>query len=206
MKRDLSTSAKIKEAAKNVFLLKGFSGCSSREIATAAGENVALVNYYFRSKGKLFEQIFQSVIEESLSTMIVEFGSDLPLREKMRIFIKHEYAFLKKHPEIPFFILNEMNREDGFVLDTKAIMSKISETGIFEEILQAQKAGTMREISLVGIITLIMSNCQFPFMAKNLICQLLDLNKEEYPTNLDNHEQYVTDMLLDYFFITNTNK
>jgi AcrR family transcriptional regulator len=206
MKRDLSTSAKIKEAAKNVFLLKGFSGCSSREIATAAGENVALVNYYFRSKGKLFEQIFQSVIEESLSTMIVEFGSDLPLREKMRIFIKHEYAFLKKHPEIPFFILNEMNREDGFVLDTKAIMSKISETGIFEEILQAQKAGTMREISLVGIITLIMSNCQFPFMAKKLICQLLDLNIEEYPTNLDNHEQYVTDMLLDYFFITNTNK
>jgi AcrR family transcriptional regulator len=206
MKRDLSTSAKIKEAAKNVFLLKGFSGCSSREIATAAGENVALVNYYFRSKGKLFEQIFQSVIEESLSTMIVEFGSDLPLREKMRIFIKHEYAFLKKHPEIPFFILNEMNREDGFVLDTKAIMSKISETGIFEEILQAQKAGTMREISLVGIITLIMSNCQFPFMAKKLICQLLDLNIEEYPTNLDNHEQYVTDMLLDYFFIINTNK
>jgi AcrR family transcriptional regulator len=206
MKRDISTSAKIKEAAKNVFLSKGFSGCSSREIANAAGENVALVNYYFRSKGKLFEQIFQSVIEESLSTMIVEFGSDLPLREKMRIFIKHEYAFLKKHPEIPFFILNEMNREDGFVLDTKAIMSKISETGIFEEILQAQKAGTMREISLVGIITLIMSNCQFPFMAKKLICQLLDINKEEYPTNLDNHEQYVTDMLLDYFFITNTNK
>jgi AcrR family transcriptional regulator len=206
MKRDISTSAKIKEAAKNVFLSKGFSGCSSREIANAAGENVALVNYYFRSKGKLFEQIFQTVMEESLSTMIVEFGSDLPLREKMRIFIKHEYAFLKKHPEIPFFILNEMNREDGFVLDTKAIMSKISETGIFEEILQAQKAGTMREISLVGIITLIMSNCQFPFMAKKLICQLLYINKEEYPTNLDNHEQYVTDMLLDYFFITNTNK
>jgi AcrR family transcriptional regulator len=206
MKRDISTSAKIKEAAKNVFLSKGFSGCSSREIANAAGENVALVNYYFRSKGKLFEQIFQSVMEESLTTMIVEFGSDLPLREKMRIFIKHEYAFLKKHPEIPFFILNEMNREDGFVLDTKAIMSKISETGIFEEILQAQKAGTMREISLVGIITLIMSNCQFPFMAKKLICQLLDINKEVYPTNLDNHEQYVTDMLLDYFFITNTNK
>ena len=26
-----------------------------------------------------------------------------------------------------------MNREDGFVLDTKVIMTKISETGIFEE-------------------------------------------------------------------------
>lgn len=206
MNRDLSTSAKIKEAAKNVFLLKGFSGCSTREIANAAGENVALVNYYFRSKGKLFEQIFQSVMEESLSTMIAEFGSDLPLREKMRIFIKNEYAFLKKHPEIPFFILNEMNREDGFVLDTKVIMTKISETGIFEEMMQAQKDGTMREISLVGIITLIMSNCQFPFMARNLMCQLLDINKENYTQNLDEHEQYITDMLLDYFFINNTNK
>jgi hypothetical protein len=145
-------------------------------------------------------------MEESLSTMIAEFGSDLPLREKMRIFIKNEYAFLKKHPEIPFFILNEMNREDGFVLDTKVIMTKISETGIFEEMMQAQKDGTMREISLVGIITLIMSNCQFPFMARNLMCQLLDINKENYTQNLEEHEQYITDMLLDYFFINNTNK
>ena len=49
-----STEEKIKEAAKRVFLGKGFSGCTSREIAKEAGMNVALVNYYFRSKNQLF--------------------------------------------------------------------------------------------------------------------------------------------------------
>ena len=54
MSKDISTEAKIKEAAKRVFTNKGFSGCSSREIANEAGMNVALVNYYFTSKEQLF--------------------------------------------------------------------------------------------------------------------------------------------------------
>ncbi len=50
MSKELSTEEKIREAAKNVFIAKGFDGCTSREIAKAAGMNVALVNYYFCSK------------------------------------------------------------------------------------------------------------------------------------------------------------
>ncbi|MFM7388296.1 MAG: TetR family transcriptional regulator [Bacteroidota bacterium] len=48
------TEQKIKDAALTVFIQKGFVNCTSREIAREAGMNVALVNYYFRSKSKLF--------------------------------------------------------------------------------------------------------------------------------------------------------
>ena len=37
---DISTEEKIKQAAKEVFISKGFEGCSSREIAKAAGYKV----------------------------------------------------------------------------------------------------------------------------------------------------------------------
>ena len=57
-----SSEDKIKDAAKRVFILKGFSGCTSREIARESGMNVALVNYYFRSKDKLFQIILQAVL------------------------------------------------------------------------------------------------------------------------------------------------
>ena len=55
MQKDISTEIKIKEAATRVFVAKGFNGCTSREIAKESGMNVALVNYYFKSKGQLFE-------------------------------------------------------------------------------------------------------------------------------------------------------
>ena len=74
MSQDLSTELKIKEAAKRVFMAKGFDGCSTREIAKEAGMNVALVNYYFRSKGQLFKLIFQAALEDFMLAMIDVFS------------------------------------------------------------------------------------------------------------------------------------
>ena len=41
MSTSVSTEEKMKAAAKLVFIAKGFSGCTSREIAKEAGMNVA---------------------------------------------------------------------------------------------------------------------------------------------------------------------
>ena len=45
----------IIESALKLFIAKGFEGTSVREIAADAGVNVAMINYYFVSKEKLFE-------------------------------------------------------------------------------------------------------------------------------------------------------
>src|ERR1700733_14427652 len=54
---DISTEEKIKDAARLVFLKKGYAGTTTRDIAEEAGINLALLNYYFRSKEKLFELV-----------------------------------------------------------------------------------------------------------------------------------------------------
>jgi AcrR family transcriptional regulator len=105
-----STEEKIKEAAKRVFITKGFSGCTSREIAKEAGMNVALVNYYFRSKNQLFLIIYQAVMNDFMLSMMEVFSTELSLKEKVSLLIDREYEFLTKHPEIPTFVLNEMAR------------------------------------------------------------------------------------------------
>ena len=53
-----NTELKIKEAAKKVFLERGFDGAKLRHIAEEAGTTMAMVNYYFRSKEQLFQSIF----------------------------------------------------------------------------------------------------------------------------------------------------
>lgn len=47
----------IIESALKLFSTKGFEGTSVREIASDAGVNVAMINYYFGSKEKLFESV-----------------------------------------------------------------------------------------------------------------------------------------------------
>src|SRR5215471_4877101 len=45
----------IIETAMELFAEKGFEGTSIRDIAAKANVNIAMVNYYFGSKEKLFE-------------------------------------------------------------------------------------------------------------------------------------------------------
>src|SRR3954453_18460676 len=49
--------AHIINHAIDLFAEKGFEGTSIRDLATRAGVNVAMVNYYFGTKEKLFESL-----------------------------------------------------------------------------------------------------------------------------------------------------
>ena len=52
-----NTEIKIKDAAKSLFLKKGYSATTTRDIARESDINLAMLNYYFRSKRRLFEII-----------------------------------------------------------------------------------------------------------------------------------------------------
>lgn len=49
----------IIEAAQKLFAVHGFDGTSVRDIANEAGVNVAMISYYFGSKEKLMEAVFE---------------------------------------------------------------------------------------------------------------------------------------------------
>ena len=200
MERDHTTEAKIKDAARRVFISKGFNGCTSREIAKEAGMNVALVNYHFQSKGNLFDLVVSSVMEDFTLSMIDIFHTNMPLINKARIFIDKEYEFLSKYPEIPNFIVNELGKKDKSFFECLDIKDKLFETKIFDQIEEAQKNGEMRKIDIVSIMLLMMSNCHFPFIAKPMIQTIHSLNDNEYRSQLIIHKQYVTEMIIGYLF------
>jgi len=52
--KDIATEDKLKEAARKLFTQKWFDAVRTRDIAEEAGINLAPLNYYFRSKQKLF--------------------------------------------------------------------------------------------------------------------------------------------------------
>jgi AcrR family transcriptional regulator len=195
-----SAEDKIKAAALQVFLQKGYANCTSREIAREAGMNVALVNYYFRSKSKLFAIVFESVMNDFMHSMVQVFSSDLPVRSKIELLIAREYEFLALHPEIPNFVLSEIERNPNSMDEIKPMLSVILKSGVLEEVELLQKKGEMRSIDMVSITLLLMSNCQFPFMAKKLVHAIHGIELSAYENQLQNHREHVVQMILNYLF------
>src|SRR6187455_237945 len=105
---DLSTEEKIKSAARLVFTKKGYAATRTRDIADEAGINLALLNYYFRSKEKLFD----IVMMENLQKFLLVLGGALrdeksSLTEKVALIANNYVDMLKSNPDLPIFILSE---------------------------------------------------------------------------------------------------
>ena len=63
----ISKEENILFSAEKLFAEKGFEGTSIREISKEANVNISMISYYFGSKEKLFERIFEYRMNESLS-------------------------------------------------------------------------------------------------------------------------------------------
>ena len=117
---EFSTEDKILLAAAKVFTEKGFSGTRTRDIAEEAGINLALLNYYFRTKEKLFEQVMKVKI-------VLLFGQIIPivtnekssLEEKIDLASEKYFDILTKNPNLPLFVLSEIQKKTS---DVKSIL------------------------------------------------------------------------------------
>src|ERR1700712_7216 len=88
--KNTSTEEKIKEAARRVFTRKGYDATRTRDIAEESGYNLALINYYFRSKEKLFDLIMVEHLQFFIHSIkgILD-DRETTLKEKVRILVGH---------------------------------------------------------------------------------------------------------------------
>lgn len=81
MNSSASTRDRILGAAEQLFAQRGFDGASLRQLTTAAGVNLAAVNYHFGSKEKLVEEVFRrrlDALNGSRMEALAQLGNDHP--------------------------------------------------------------------------------------------------------------------------------
>ena len=71
----VGTRERILEAAGDIFGRKGFRTATIRQIAEAAGANVAAVNYYFRDKQGLYSAVLEELLTSGFNRFPSEMGS-----------------------------------------------------------------------------------------------------------------------------------
>src|ERR1041384_8754537 len=81
---DPHTEQRILDAAHVVFIRRGTAGARMQDIADEAGVNKALLHYYFRSKSRLADAVFQRVTSRIFSRLAETLGSDAEIEDKVR--------------------------------------------------------------------------------------------------------------------------
>ncbi len=182
--KDIETGqeSSILEAAEKLFLEKGFTLTTTTEIAKLAGCNQALVHYYFRTKEKLFDSIFEKKIKLFFSEFLkIEQNND-NFESKLSKRISAHFDLLKNHPKLPFLIFNELITNPDRVERIKSTLGEIP-TKILsilkKELDEEIQAGRIREISPIDLIITIASLNVMLFIAKPIIKQLSGLNDED---------------------------
>jgi AcrR family transcriptional regulator len=94
---DTTTEEKIKSAARVAFHKKGYAATRTRDIAEEADINLALLNYYFRSKEKLFETIMFETLFSFMQNMAMVLNDEKStLEKKWNLLLKSILTLLSK--------------------------------------------------------------------------------------------------------------
>lgn len=196
MSEELQTEEQILEAAKQIFQNRGFSGARMQEIADEADINKSMLHYYFRSKDKLFQEVFQYSIRQFFPEILKVLNADLAFVPKVEKLVETYYEMFKKHPHLPRFVIHEMNQHpDRFRDFVKNMGFEIPEAFV-NQIQSEIDSGTMQKIDPREFIINTIGLCVFPLIARPMIETIFEMNDEQYQLFLEQRKKELPKFIL----------
>ena len=188
---DLTTEEKIKKAALKLFTKKGFSGTRTRDISEEAGINLALLNYYYRSKERLFELVMTEILQNFFKGITGIFNDEATsLEEKIEIFVTNYTDLLRQQPDLPIFIFHEL-RINPQKLGSKMGVNEVFKSYFFKQLQIEIKSKRIAAIHPLHYMINMISMCVFPFIAAPLLKHIAKVGTEEYDKIIDERRTLV---------------
>lgn len=185
--KELSTEEKILISASKVFTEKGFSGTRTRDIAEEAGINLALLNYYFRSKEKLFEQVMKAKI-------VLLFGQILPiitdekttLEEKIDLTTGKYIDILSKNPNLPVFVISEIQKKNSELTSVLPIRKVFNNSSLIKQIKEKRP-----DMNPLHFLVSFLGMTIFPFVAKPIFNAFQIIKDDEFQQFIEERRKLI---------------
>lgn len=191
-----TTELKIKNAARDVFLLKGMTGARMQEIADKAEINKALLHYYYRNKEQLFQAVFQDIMREMFPKFFAVFQDDLPLEVKLYQLADKYITFLLQNPQMPHFLLTEIQRDPKQLMKNLEI-SKVLDISIIQNQLEREhQEGRIIKIGFEQFMLNVVSMMVFPFIVGPMFQTMTGLDDKMYQEVLKSRKKEVPKFIM----------
>lgn len=180
---DSNTEEKIKNAAKAVFHKKGYSATRTRDIAEEANINLALLNYYFRSKENLFKVVMLETMQTFFNSLTDVFNNiETSFERKIEMLAERYIDMLVVNPDIPVFILNELRNQPEELLTRIGIKDVLMNSEFLRQFQESISEKKIKQINLMHFIMNLMGMIVFPFIAKPMLKGLGDMREDNFNT------------------------
>ena len=162
MERNQNIEKRILWVAERLFLEKGFNGTSTTEIAKMVGCNQTLIHYYFRTKEKLFWDVFSPKVEQVLEYLDAPLDESLDFMDRICNVVDFYFGILELDERLTPFIVNELIMNPGrwnkFRDRYLRSESRSSAFDRFENMVEEEiSSGRIRKIKAIDLLMNIMS-------------------------------------------------
>jgi AcrR family transcriptional regulator len=178
---DLNTEQRIKAAAKIVFHKKGFAAARTRDIAEEAGINTALLNYYFRSKEKLFQLIMFETLSGFMQNMGVVFNDEgTGFEKKVELLVGNYIDLFLMEPEIPLFVMSEIRSHGAEILERMPAADSIMQSVFIKQFKAFAEKGKIMETNPLHFMMNLMGMIVFPFIGSPILKKVGRLKAQQF--------------------------
>jgi AcrR family transcriptional regulator len=172
---------RILKAAEALFLEQGFAKTTMGAIAQRADCNPALVHYYYRTKERLFEQVFEEKIRFIAGNILAIDDDGGPFEQKIARIVGAHFDFLMQNPHFVPFIAGELlANPERFapVLEHHGHYPRGLFARLDDEIARGVASGRIRPVETLDLMATILSLNAFPFLVLPALRKLTELTDE----------------------------
>ncbi len=194
------TEERIFKAALEIFSKKGKDGARMQEIADLAGINKAMLHYYYRSKQRLYEAVFEYVFYSFMMGLSKTMNEAETFEEALRLLITY---YIDKNAQRPA-IMRLMVQEN--LAGASAIARRMEEVGevvrahapyqVFSKKMQAAiEAGEIRSVDPFQTFVTILGACVFFFLAFPAFSQLRPELADQKDALIEARKEHLFDLI-----------
>ena len=196
-----SIEKRILWVAERLFLEKGFSGTSTTEIAKAVGCNQALIHYYFRTKEKLFWDVFSPKMEQLVEYLDAPLEEEGDFFQRIRNIIEFYFGMLSLDERLAPFIVGELlmnpSRWNFFRERFLQSESRSEAYGRFDQMVQDEIArGSIRPVETIDLVLDVMSLCLSSFIVAPMGFASSECDHNERKDYLDRRKTDITELVI----------
>ena len=187
-KINVSTEEKIKDAARKLFTRRGYAATKTRDIAAEAGINLALLNYYFRSKEALFAIVMRENMQHFVQGLSVILNNkNTSIEEKITQLVSNYIDMLIVNQDMPLFVLTVLRNHP----EKLPIESKLQNSYFLKQIQAAVKAKEIEAVHPMHLMLNILGLTIFPFVGKPIFKHVSGMEDEEFLKMMEERKQLI---------------
>lgn len=191
---------RIIEAAKQVFVKKGYEATKMGDIAAEVGISRTAMHYYFRTKEMLFDAILGQLMDALLPNIGLIMDEESTCLEKIPRIVDEYMAMIRANPLFPVFVINEFNRDPEHVY--RALMKNPARIQpiirLQNQMLEEMEKGLLKKMPLIYTASTLLSLVIFPMLVRHpLTTVFLEGDPEKFEAFVVERTSFVKAIMID---------